>query len=240
MTHERDPKSAIESLLAATRSGAFDAALFAAALDEVRRMARSAAEAHQECTAAVARQSAALGRASDQIQVLATRDPDVRSSLGRLRESLERSRLAALNAGLDGSRLGEAGRGLLAVADDMRAQLTRSIDAFDEHIALLSELDRELGRLRRDLDSTADDSTALRDAVQRTHDADQRLDEVIGRVTDALRGVSDLDPATAEWLARATEHALGLREALAALGGNATRIAILAELRRLLVRLDEP
>jgi methyl-accepting chemotaxis protein len=237
MTTERDGRGALESLLAVSQQSSLDAGLFAAALDEVRRMARAAFEKHQETASAIARQATTLISSTDQIQLLTTRDPELRSSLTRLRESLERSRLAALNAGLDGSRMGEAGRNLLAVADDMRVQLTRGIDAFDEHKAMLDELEREFGRLRRDLDSARADAMALREAAQKTHDEQRRVDDALTRVADAMRGVSGLDQDTTEWLARATEHALGLRQALDALGSTASRIAILTELRRLLERL---
>jgi methyl-accepting chemotaxis protein len=237
MTTERDGKSALESLLAVSEQSSPDTGLFAAALDEVRRLARAAFEKHQETASAIARQATTLASSTDQIQLLTTRDPELRSSLTRLRESLERSRLAALNAGLDGSRMGDAGRNLLAVADDMRVQLTRGIDAFDEHKAMLDELEREFGRLRRDLDAARADAVALREAAQKTQEEQRRVDDAIGRVADALRGVSGLDQGTTEWLARATEHALGLRQALDALGTHANRIAILVELRHLLERL---
>lgn len=239
MTTERDRGGALESLLTANREATPDTGMFAAALDEIRRMVRAVFEKHTENASAIARQATTLAAAADQIQLLTTRDPELRSSLTRLRESLERSRLAALNAGLDGSRMGEAGRSLLAVADDMRAQLTRGIDAFDEHRAMLDELEREFGRLRRALESARAEALALRDTAQRMHQENHRVDDAIGRVSDAMRGVSGLDQDTTEWLALATEHALRLREALDALGGNANRVAVLDELRRALERLPE-
>jgi methyl-accepting chemotaxis protein len=137
-----------------------------AALEAARTAAARATTEQRSASAALRRQQAVLEAVQETDQQLASRGRDLRRSLHLLGESLDRAKSTALNAGLEGARLGEpVGKALIVMADDVRNLLARAVDALEAHSALLSEVERDRERaatdLRRVNDSTLQTSGAL-------------------------------------------------------------------------------
>jgi len=128
---------------------------------------------------ALDRQRRELEFAHESGQKLSTRSRDVRNSLHVLRESVDRAKLSALNAGLEGARLGEpVGKALVVMSDEQRNLLARALDAMDEHSALLGEVDRDRDRCLAALAQMSDEARQASLALNR---AEQQ-----GKLTAAL------------------------------------------------------
>ncbi|MEO8901414.1 MAG: methyl-accepting chemotaxis protein [Polyangiaceae bacterium] len=115
---------------------------------------------------ALRRQQAELEAVQEAGQRVGERGRDLKNSLHLLRDSVDRAKLSALNAGLEGARLGDpVGKALVVMGDEVRNLLARAVDALDEHTALLVELDRDRDRAHMDLarsnDNTRQTSSAL-------------------------------------------------------------------------------
>ena len=70
---------------------------------------------------------------ADRTRALSSRAAELQAGFARVLDAFERLGLVALNAGLEGARLGEAeGRQLGLVSDEVRAQSSRGGDAARE------------------------------------------------------------------------------------------------------------
>jgi methyl-accepting chemotaxis protein len=123
-----------------------------AALEAANTAAAGAGNEQRAASTGLTRQRGELEAVQESAQKLATRSRDIRNSLQVLRESVERAKLSALNAGLEGARLGEPlGKALVVMSDEQRNLLARALDAREEHGALLAEGERERERCLSEL-----------------------------------------------------------------------------------------
>src|SRR6188768_4562036 len=103
------------------------AARLLAALEAAMTAATCAVGEQRAASAGLERQRTELDAVQDSAQKLAARGRDIRNSLQVLRESLDRAKLSALNAGLEGARLGEpVGKALVVMSDEQRNLLARA------------------------------------------------------------------------------------------------------------------
>ena len=105
-----------------------------------------ASEAAERAVASAAKQRASLDAGTDETRALSTRTDELQRQVARLTEAFERLNVVALNAGLEGARLGEsAGKPLSLVSDEVRAQAERGADGSREVTKAMADLSRELG-----------------------------------------------------------------------------------------------
>src|SRR5437868_3775892 len=91
-----------------------------AALEGVKTAAALTVGNQKKASSLIARQHAELEAVQEAGQRLGARGRDVRNSLQLVRESVDRAKLTALNAGLEGARLGEPlGKALVAMGDEV-------------------------------------------------------------------------------------------------------------------------
>src|ERR1700677_1620592 len=94
---------------------------------------REGAESTQRIASSVAKQRGTIDALGDRARAAVTRAQELSTSFARVVDSFDRLALVALNAGLEGARLGEsAGRSLLLVSDEVRAQASRGGDSARE------------------------------------------------------------------------------------------------------------
>jgi hypothetical protein len=213
-----------------TRSALDDAALL-----DIHDRARSACETavrlSQGAGATAAQQKSALDAAADQARTLAARGRDVRVVVQQLEDALERSKLVALNAGLEGARIGEpTGKALVAVADELRALSARALEALGDHVSGLGELERDRDKLLDQIAQAQERSRFLADELLRSQAAQREAESTVAELGRTLRETSATDPETARALTDAAEHARQLARALAALSSRGDRGAVLGAL----------
>jgi len=204
-------------------------------------------ERHAERVAATAaRQRAQVDAAVESARGLVGRADAAGAGVRRVREILERLDVVALNAGLEGARSNEpAGRGLMLVSEELRAQVGRGVDAVKEVEGVLGQAAGGLAEIGERLDRTQRDGAELGEEAARLKSAAQESRTGLAEIESRLRKATGLDPETARLITIAGDHARGLASSLSALegaqGGEAFRALgpLLAPLAKLLASLPE-
>ena len=194
--------------------------------------ARDAGAAAQRIAASAARQRAAIDAIADRTRTLSSRAGEVQTGCTRVIDAFERLALVALNAGLEGARLGETeGKQLALVGDEVRAHSARGAEAARELGGALGQLAGDLGRLDSHvaqaqgvLSEVTQDSARAAGAASDTESALVDLGERVKRSTGS-------DSETVRAIAEASERARALVSSLGNLSGKVPRALLVAALR---------
>jgi methyl-accepting chemotaxis protein len=197
------------------------------------RASRATEESMSTCQAAgatAAEQRSSLDAAADHARLLLSRSRDIKSAAEQVREILERVKLIALNAGLEGSRMGESGRALVSVADEMRALVTRGLDALGEHLVALDQVERERERLREYVERARQTAGQLAEELLRAQGAQREASSTLDEFREHLQRTTGTDPETARAAAAAAEHARELSTTFSRLSSRGERRLVLRAL----------
>ena len=216
------------------RSTADESALWSAHERALVR-SRDAGAAAQRIAATASRQRAALDAVADRARGITSRASELQVGCGHVVDAFERLGLIALNAGLEGARLGEAeGRQLALVSDDVRGQSSRGGDAAREVVVGLGQIATDLGQLeayvaqaQSVVAEVAQDSTRTAGAAGDTESALLDMSERVKKVTGS-------DPEAVRAVAEASERGRALVASLTALSGKVPRAQIVGALRPML------
>jgi methyl-accepting chemotaxis protein len=213
---------------AAERRGALDEAVLLSCHERAARAADTSMSTCQAAGATAAQQRTSLDGAVDHARLLLSRSRDIKSAAERVREALDRAKLIALNAGLEGVRLGEnAGRPLVSVAEEMRSVMTRALDALAEHLSVLEQVDRERERLRDYVEQARQLASQLADELLRAQAAQRESTDALASFAEYLQQATGTDAQTARAVSEAREHVRGLSGVLGQLS-SAEQRALLA------------
>lgn len=195
--------------------GAEDKARLLKTLAAAEQAAQDAERALEIASASATRQSGDIDSLVDGAQRLAARGRDLRASVQQVRDMLERAKLNALNAGLEGARLGEPiGKVVVSMSDELRGLLARSIDEIDEHSNLLVEVERDRERWVAEVDPLFESTRALRDELARIQTLQRESSAAIAALGDELRRTIGGDPETLAMIAEASELTRNLSRVL--------------------------
>lgn len=171
--------------------------------------------------ATATQQRQALDAASDQIDRGKNRIRELRGAGQALRERLEQMQIVALNAGLEGARLGQAtGAPLLLVADETKAQVKRALAAVEEQSAMLNQLEAAREQLGEQLATARAHSAKLAEELLRTQAAQRDAHRLATGLGERLSRATGADPEVARSLTRVRTHAEGLIAELSALSAR--------------------
>jgi methyl-accepting chemotaxis protein len=202
------------------------------------KRAHDAAEASQAIAAHVAKQRAAADVLHDRVHTAAARMQELASGFGRVTDAFERLGLVALNAGLEGARLGEAqGRSLLLVSDEVRNHVARGSESARELATTLGDVAEDVGKLQSYVDQVRQGAQDASQEAARgggaAQDAERALVELAGRLEQA----TGTDAETVKLVAEVSDHAKALVVALGALGTNVPPKLVMTALRPALAPL---
>jgi methyl-accepting chemotaxis protein len=197
--------------------------------------AREAGEAAQGIASVVAKQRAAVDAIADRARAVSGRAQELSAIFGRIGEVFDRLGLVALNAGLEGARLGEsAGRAVLLVSDEVRTHALRGGENVRELTSTLAEMAQELALLVSSFEGprSASGEMAQQAAVAAgaSADAERALVEIDAR----MRKATGSDPETSRAIAEASERAHALVQSISDLGGRVPQEVLLRALRPML------
>lgn len=208
-----------------------DAALFSSC-DRATDTAAGALAAAQSAGATAQQQRSALEAAADRAAALGQRGRDVRAAATGLREALDRLKLVALNAALDGSRAGDAaGAAVTLLATEVRALVARAIEVLEEQHRALDAAESDREKLGAELAEARAIAARLAEELLRAQAAGSDASSAIGTVGSNLRRALGTDPEVAAAAAQAAEHARGLVEALSTLSLRAPGGLVVRALR---------
>jgi methyl-accepting chemotaxis protein len=187
-------------------------------LERARRAAGQADQADLDASSAANRGRSELDLLGDALRANPARSRELRTSVQLLREALERAKLSALNAGLEGARIGEPlGKALVDLAQDLRDQLNRAVATLEEHSSMLQDLERERERLTEAVENARGALFASHEAQARAQPLKRDLDKALHDIENQVIRQLDSDPETARLLSSAAEQAKVLRESLVGL-----------------------
>lgn len=209
---------------------------------------RESGESAQRIASHVAKQRGLVDSLADRARSVSGRSADLSASFGRLKDTFARLELVALNAGLEGARMGEGpGVALGLVSDEVRSQAVRGTEACRELSVSLGEIGGELLQVHANLDRARDAAAEVAQEAARASGASADAERALVEMSERLKATTGSDPETARSIAEAAEHAKALVAALTTLNGKAPQAVILAALRPMiepLVRMlsgdDEP
>jgi methyl-accepting chemotaxis protein len=213
-----------ESLSGQRQANAPEGALLHDEHQKAKRASETALTIARSLGTVAARQRSALDAAADEARLLGARGSELRSSAERVRESLERTKLVALNAGLEGARLGESvGRAVIGMAEEVRTLAARGLDALGEHAESLDYVVRGRDRLQEQLDQVRQQASLAAEELLRAEAAETEVVAAIAALGERIEAVTGTDSQTAQAMAAASSHARGLLDALSTLSTKSGR-----------------
>ncbi|MGO8995213.1 MAG: hypothetical protein ACLQVI_18000 [Polyangiaceae bacterium] len=196
---------------------------------------REGAESTQRIASGIAKQRGSVDSLGDRSRAAGARAQEMSTAFARVVDSFDRLGLVALNAGLEGARLGESvGRSLLLVSDEVRAQTSRGGDSARELATTLAEISGELGQLNTQLDQVRELASDVAHEAARASAAGAEADRLLMEMSEGLRRTTDRDPETVMAIAEAGEHARALVASLGGLSGKVPRALLVSALRPVL------
>ncbi len=196
---------------------------------------RETGEAAQRIASHVAKQRGVVDALADRARGVSARSAELSTGFTRLIETFARLELVALNAGLEGARLGEGpGQALGLVSDEIRAQAARGTEACRELGTALGEIGSELSQVHSSLDRAREASAEVAQEAARVGGASADAERALADMADRLEKTTGSDPETARAIAEATDHARSLVASLGSLNGRAPQALVVTALRPVL------
>ena len=212
------------------RSTADESALWSAHERALVR-ARDAGAAAQRIASSAARQRASIETVADRARALGSRATEVHNGFARVVDTFDRLGLVALNAGLEGARVGETeGRQLGLVADEVRAQSARGVEAAREIAAALAQLAADLSNLEGQVSQAQNVVAEVTQDSARAAGAASDAEAALVDIGDRVKKATGSDPETVRAIADASERARALVTSLSALSGKVPRALLVGML----------
>lgn len=224
---------------AATGRSAIEESALWSAHQRASTAVRDSGEAAQRIASHVAKQRGMVDGLADRARAVSARAQDLSASFIRIIDAFARLELVALNAGLEGARMGEGGALALGlVSDEVRAQATRGSEASRELSTTLAEIGSELLQVNASLDRTRESAAEVAQEAARVGGASADAERALVEIGDRFRKTTGSDPETAKAIAEATDHARALVAALGTLSGKVPQSLVVTALRPVLEPLS--
>jgi methyl-accepting chemotaxis protein len=219
------------------RSTADESALWSAHERALVR-ARDAGAAAQRIASGAARQRASIDAVADRTRSLASRTGEAHGAIARVVDAFERLGLVALNAGLEGARLGETeGRQLALVGDEVRGHAGRGSETARELTAALAHLVVDFGQLEAQVAQAQAVVAEVTQESARAAGAASDAEAALVDIGERTKKATGSDPETVRAVAEASERARALVASLSALSGKVPRRLLVGALGPMLAPL---
>jgi methyl-accepting chemotaxis protein len=194
--------------------------------------ARDAGAAAQRIASSAARQRASIDAVADRTRAMSSRAAEVQTGFARVVDAFERLALVALNAGLEGARLGETeGRQLGLVGEEIRAHSSRGAEIARELAAALTTLAADFGHLDSNVVQTQSVVSEVTQDAARALGAASDAESALVAVGERVKKATGSDPEMVRAIGEASERARALVTSMSALAGKVPRALLVAALR---------
>lgn len=221
---------------------------------EVARNAGQAAASAQGASRQAVQGDQAVGKAVEQIELLAEEMASAKSVMATLRghaDSIggvldviksvsEQTNLLALNAAIEAARAGEAGRGFAVVADEVRNLAKRTRTSTDEIIELIAGLNQSTGHMATVLEQNVQ---LTGNSVALSREVGQMLKQIahsikdIESMNDQIACAAEQQSAAGEQISRSVTNVRDISDQTAASSEETANAS--TELARISVQLQE-
>lgn len=175
---------------------------------------------------------------AERTRTLSSRAGELQVGIARVVDSFDRLGLVALNAGLEGARLGEAeGRQLGLVGDEVRTQSSRGADAARELGSGLVQLGAELAQLESHVGQAQVVVSEVTQESARAAGAASDAESALLDVGERVKKATGSDPQAVRAIAETSERARALVASLTALSGKVPGAMLVSALRPVLESL---
>jgi len=196
---------------------------------------REASETAQRIAHVVAKQRVSIDALADRARAISARAHELGAVFGRVHEVFDRLALVALNAGLEGARLGDAaGRAVLLVSDEVRVQAQRGTDGIDDVSAALQEITAELAQVASGLEQPRDAASEATQLAALAAGASSDAGRALADLDARIRKTTGSDPETARAIAEASEQAQVLVRSIGTLAATVPHDVLLTVVRPIL------
>lgn len=200
--------------------------------------ARDAGSAAQRIASSAARQRASIDAVADRARGLGSRAAEVQGALLRVVDAFERLSLVALNAGLEGARLGETeGRSLGLVSDEVQSHATRGVETARELGGALTQLASNLAQLESNVAQAQGVVAEVTQDSARAAGAASDAEAALLDIGERVKKATGSNPETVRAIAEASERARALVTSLTALSGKVPRSLVAGALAPVLAPL---
>ncbi len=218
-----------------TNTTAADAGALWTAHARAATSVRDAGEAAQRIASNIAKQRGALDSIGDRARAVSTRAQDLGTSFSRVTDAFEKLSLVALNAALEGARLGEhVGQSLQLVSEEVRLSSGRGAESARELSSSLSEVAAELAQVTANLERAREAAAEVAQEAGRVGASSSDTERALGELAERMKRATGSDPETAKALADAVEYGKAFVGALGALGEKVPRSILMSVLRPVL------
>jgi methyl-accepting chemotaxis protein len=228
-------RSAKGGVTSAAAMRATEESAFWQAHERALSRSREAGESTQRIATAAAKQRAAVDSLADRSRSVGVRAHELSSAFARVAEVFDRLGLVALNAGLEGARLGEsAGRAVLLVSDEVRTHALRGGEAVRDLSSALTELGADLAHLNAGFESPRESATELAEHAALAAGAISEAERALVEIEARARQATGSDPETVRALSAANTQAQALMQTLGTLGTKLPPDELMSALRPVL------
>ncbi|WP_414707852.1 methyl-accepting chemotaxis protein [Pseudomonas sp. UBA6562] len=221
---------------------------------EVARNAGQAAASAQGASRQAVQGDQAVGKAVEQIELLAQEMASAKSVMATLRGHAdnigsvldviksvsEQTNLLALNAAIEAARAGEAGRGFAVVADEVRNLAKRTRTSTDEIIELIAGLNQSTGHMAAVLEQNVQ---LTGNSVELSREVGQMLKQIahsikdIESMNDQIACAAEQQSAAGEQISRSVTNVRDISDQTAASSEETANAS--TELARISVQLQD-
>jgi len=195
--------------------------------DRALEASSASTDGAEQITAALTRQQTLIESAGERAGFVAGRSESLTTTAARVSDSFERLGVVALNAGLEGARVGDPhGRSLLLLSEEIRANVMRGSEAARELTTSLENVSESAGELRKQVDGLKGDIASVRQQASQLKTHAQKASTALDSLSDRLKAATGIDPEVARTLTVAADHAKGLSNALSRLHSAQLRMVL--------------
>lgn len=161
-------------------------------LGELQKLSQDLAEQADAQVAFAAQMGQVMSQALETFSVLGLKTDNINAIVGMVERLARRTRLLALNAAIEAGRAGEAGRGFVVVADEVRQLAQQSAQGAGGIVALSGEIQAEVDRLTAEVYAVMQAIQQMQEITGETRERVLHHAEAVDRIAREVEGLASI------------------------------------------------